>query len=103
MSSHAQTKDAKWEHSEANDEGKGAEELNWHFCVHGINSEGDGHESGGGTGLDDDALVVCRGQSSNHPSFTSCENHEQNKVKRCGSSEAANDGVHRDDRHDSAE
>ena len=93
----------KGDHAQANDETKGAEEFDWHFCVHSVNRQRDGDESRGGTGLQNSLLIVLRSDSADHPSFAACEDHKQNHVERRRSPEAANDSEHRDNGHHASE
>ena len=94
--------DQKRDHTKADHETHGSEELNWHFGVHGVDCKGNGDQGCGGSSLDDGGLIILSGEASNHPGLAEGESEEQDQVEWSLSSEAAHDHEHEHDGTDAS-
>ena len=94
--------DQKRDHTKADHEAHGSEELNWYFGVHGVDCKRDGDQGCGGSGLDDSVLVILSCKASDHPGLTGSESEEQDQVEWSLSTEAAHDHKHEHDGTDAS-
>ena len=68
--------DQKRDHTKADHEAHGSEELNWYFGVHGVDCKRNGDQGCGGSSLDDGGFVILSGKASDHPGLASGESEE---------------------------